>query len=70
MKRSGIMDEYKIISEDLGDLDMYVLMHNDKSLKRNESLYELLKYAKFNLGLKTINIRGVERYIGGESYES
>lgn len=64
------MDEYKIISEDLGDSDMYVLMHNDKSLKRDESLYELLKYAKFNLGLKTINIRGVERYIGGEGYES
>ena len=64
------MSEYKIIRKDLGGVDMYLLKHNDKSLKRDTSLYELLKYAKFNLGLKTINIRGVERYIGGESYES
>ena len=61
------MAEYKIISKDLGNMDMYILMHDHKSLKRDASLYELLKYAKYDLGLKTIEIRGVERYIGDVS---
>lgn len=64
------MSEYKIIRRDLGEFDIYVLKKGTESIKRNASLYELLSYAKNNLGVKTIEVLGVERYIGGVSDES